>query len=134
MSEQENTRVVQDAYQNMQKGDARAFLNLLANEVEWRLPAMEQVPFAGAWHGRQGVEKFFGAVAASQEMMEFQPDQFIAQGDTVVVLGCFVMRVKATGRISRSDWAHVWTLKRGEVAVFREYVDTAAVSAAHRSA
>jgi ketosteroid isomerase-like protein len=40
--------------------------------------------------------------------------------------------VKATGRKSSSKWAHVWTVNRGEVTAFREYVDTAAVSAAHR--
>jgi ketosteroid isomerase-like protein len=61
----------------------------------------------------------------------FQPEEFISQGDPVV-LGHFTMRVKATGRISRSQWAHIWTVEGEQVTAFREYVDTAAVSAAHR--
>lgn len=133
MSEQDNTRVVQEAYQSFKSGDVRSFLNRLAADVEWILPEMAQVPFAGTWRGRQGVEKFLATLGSTQEVVEFQPEQFVAQGDTVIVLGRFVMRVKATGRTSRSEWAHVWTIRRGEVAVVREYVDTAAVSAAHRS-
>lgn len=69
----------------------------------------------------------------SQEIVEFQPQQFIAQDDAVVVLGLFDMRVKATGRLSRSEWAHVWTLRDSLIVRYQEQVDTAAVRAAHAS-
>lgn len=66
----------------------------------------------------------------TQEDIEFRPEQFIAQHDTVIVLGRFVMRVKATDREFTSDWAHCWTIRSGRVTRFREYVDTAAVTSA----
>ena len=66
-----------------------------------------------------------------QDVVEFEPQEFIAQADKVVVLGRFTMRVKATGRASRSAWVHVWTIEGGKVAYVREYVDTLAVSQSH---
>lgn len=132
MTEHENTGVVQRAYQSVGRGDIPGLLNLMAADVEWWLPQMEHVPFSGVWHGRKGVQDFFAAVAASQDVLEFAPEQFIAQGDNVVVLGSFAMHVKSTDRISRAHWAHVWTFRHGQIVHFREYVDTAAVSAAHR--
>jgi ketosteroid isomerase-like protein len=104
---------------------------LLADNVQWKVPAMANVPFAGTWRGRQHVGEFFHKVAETQEQVEFAPEYFIAQDDKVVVLGRFVNHVKATGKQSRSDWAHVWTVQDGVITHMQEYVDTAAVSQAH---
>lgn len=131
MNEQENTRLVQQAYQNMKAGDMQSFLNLLAEDVQWELPEMENVPFAGKWQGREQVGQFFGIVNETQDTVEFEVDDFIAQGDKVVVLGRFLMHVKSTDKDSRSNWAHVWTVKGGKVTHFYEYVDTATVSRSH---
>jgi uncharacterized protein len=131
MNEQANTRLVQQAYQWISAGDVLSFLTLLADDVQWKVPAMANVPFAGTWQGRQQVSEFFRKVAEAQERVEFAPEHFIAQDDKVVVLGRFVMHVKATGKESRSEWAQVWTVKDGVITHMQEYVDTAAVSRAH---
>ena len=44
------------------------------------------------------------------------------------------MHIKATNRDVGSDWAHVWTFKDGKITRFREYVDIAVVSKAHKAA
>jgi uncharacterized protein len=134
MQEQVNTRLVQQTYQSIEAGDIRSLLNSLAGDVEWELPEMKNVPFAGRWQGREQVGKFFDKVAEAQEPLEFEPKEFIAQDNKVVVLGRFSMRIKSTGGVFSSDWAHVWTVKGGEVTHFYEYVDTAAVSGAHTAA
>ena len=95
------------------------------------MPPIANVPFAGTWQGREQVGEFFRKMAEVQEIVEFEPEDFVAQGDKVVVLGRFWMHVKATGRDSRSEWAHVWTVKEGAITHMQEYVDTAAVSRAH---
>jgi hypothetical protein len=131
MNEQANRQLVQQAYQSVKAGDVQSLLNSLVEDVRWQLPEMENVPFAGTWHGREQVGQFFSIVAQTQDVVEFEPEEFIAQGDKVVVLGRFSQRVKSTVRVSASDWVHVWTVKDGKVTHFREYVDTAAVSRAH---
>jgi hypothetical protein len=55
MDEQQNTRLVQQAYERFKTGDLESFLNSLDPLIEWQLPAMENVPFAGTWRGREGV-------------------------------------------------------------------------------
>jgi uncharacterized protein len=131
MNEQANRQLVQQAYQSVKAGDVQSLLNSLAEDVQWQLPEMENVPFAGTWHGREQVGQFFSTVAQAQDVVEFESEDFIAQGDKVVVLGYFSQHVKSTGRVAASAWAHVWTFKGGKVTHFREYVDTAAVSRAH---
>jgi len=131
MNEQASTKLVQEAYQRVKTGDVQSALNLLAEDVLWELPDMPNVPFAGSWRGRQQVGTFFQRVAESQDIVEFNPEEFVAHGDKVVVLGRFTMRVKSTGRDSRSAWVHVWTITDGKVSHMREYVDSFAVSQAH---
>jgi ketosteroid isomerase-like protein len=94
MNEQANTRLVQQAYQRIHAGNMASFLTLLADDVQWKIPTMQNVPFAGTWRGRQQVGEFFRNVAAAQEQVEFAPEHFVAQDDKVVVLGHFVTRVK----------------------------------------
>jgi ketosteroid isomerase-like protein len=131
MHEQQNTWVVQKVYEKVAARDVEGLLALFAADIEWQVPAMDNVPFAGTWRGHDGLAKFFRTVSDTQEVVEFRPEQFIAQDRVVVVLGHFVMRVKATGRQSASDWAHVWMIDAGKVTHFREFVDTAAVIRAH---
>jgi len=55
MNEQENTRLVRQFYQSNKAGDIESLLNSLARDVEWEVPEMENVPFAGKWQGREAV-------------------------------------------------------------------------------
>ena len=131
MREKENKQLVQGAYRSFKQGDIPAFLNILAEDVRWEMPDIEGVPFARVWLGRAQVAQFFSRFADTQDVVEFDPQEFIAEADTVVVLGRFTMHVKATGRDARSAWAHVWKIDQGVVRLVREYVDTLAVSRAH---
>jgi uncharacterized protein len=134
MNEQANTRLVQQAYQSIKAGDIQALLNSFVEDIEWELPEMENVPFAGKWQGHEGVRQFFSKVFEVQDVIEFEPKEYVAEGDRVVALGDFLMRIKATAREFGSKWAQVWTVKDGKVTRFYEYVDTAVVSRAHTAA
>ena len=68
-----------------------------------QLPETENVPFAGKWQGREEVGQFFSKVFELQDIVEFEPEEFIAQGDKVVVLGRFSMRIKANLSMGGSD-------------------------------
>jgi ketosteroid isomerase-like protein len=131
LNQETNTQLVKQAYHYIAAGDMPSFLNLLAEDVAWMAPNMPNVPFAGTWHGREGVAEFFRRVTETQDVVEFLPEEFIAQGDRIAVLGHFTMHVKSTGKPSRSHWAHIWKIKEGRVSYMREYVDTLTVSQAH---
>src|SRR6266511_800663 len=97
-SEQENVRTVQRAYEAFGRGDIPAVLAMLTDDIEWSEPGSADVlPWGGERRGREQVGQFFQALDGALEFEAFEPREFIAQGDTVVVLGSERARVKATG-------------------------------------
>jgi uncharacterized protein len=84
------------------------------------------IPWAGTRHGREGVAEFFSLIGDTLEFEQFEPREFVAQGDTVVVLGYERSLVKPTGHTFEQEWAHVYTLRGGKIAKFRAFEDTAA--------
>jgi ketosteroid isomerase-like protein len=131
MSDQENVAVVRQAYENFKGGNIGGILDSLTDDVDWRLPPMENIPFSGRHSGREGVAGFFSELAGSQDSVSFEPREFVAQGDKVVALGTYRWRVKKNGREYGGDWAHVFTVRDGKIVGFHEYMDSAAATAAH---
>jgi hypothetical protein len=80
------------------------------------------------------VAGFFKDLGANVKFDQFEPREFVAQGDKVIALGFYSAQVPATGRRYQSEWAMVFTLRKGKVARFREYADSAAIKAAFASA
>ena len=132
MGDQDNVSVVKQAYENFKSGDIEALLGQMSEDVDWRLPETEGVPFAGARRGRAQVAEFFTTLAGAQDTLAFEPREFVAQGDKVVALGQYRWRVKQSGREYGGDWAHVFTVRDGKIAGFHEYMDTAAAADAYK--
>ena len=80
--------------------------------------------------GATQVREFFETVYASVEVRTFEPCEFVARGDRVVVFGGWTGRVKTTGRGYASDWVMAWTVKNGKVTTFRSYEDTHVMASA----
>ena len=131
MSENKNVQIVQHLYAAFAKRDIQTLLAALADDVDWQLLGPAKIPHAGPHHGRDQVRRFFATVAETLQVEQFEPRDFIAQGDNVVALGYYTGRVKSTGRQYASEWAHVFTLRNGKVTKFREYADTANLAAAY---
>jgi len=125
-----NAEVVQETYEAVGRGDVPALLDLLTDDVEWTFQGPSAIPFAGTRRGREGVAEFFSLVGGNLEFERFEPREFIAQGDTVVVLGFERSLIKPTGRTFGQEWAHVYRLRDGKVAEFLALEDTAAHVAA----
>ena len=132
MSEQSNIQAVQRAYAAFGRGDIDGLLAGLTEDVIWNMPGEPGIPFAGRRRGKAGAAEFFRLLAQTDEVLHFEPREFFAKGDKVVVLGGYRARARATGKIVDSDWVHVFTVQDGTVAGWVEYCDTAAISAAYR--
>jgi len=132
MSEHENRKVVEQAYASFKAGEIPKLLQSMSEDITWQLPEIENVPFSGKRQGRGAVAQFFSTLASLQEARSFEPREFIAQGDKVAVLGHYVWQVKANGRTYGADFAHVFTVRGGQIVAFHEYTDTAAGARAFR--
>jgi ketosteroid isomerase-like protein len=90
------------------------------------MPAPDKPWGAPAVHGREEFEHWGKATFEALEFQVFQPDEFIVDRDTVVVLGHERCLVRATGRVVEENWTQIFTLRDGLICKFREYSDTAA--------
>jgi hypothetical protein len=127
VSEQNNQRVVEEIYAAFGRGDVEFILNALADEFDWYFPQEGKIPWSGRRKSREEVGQFFTEIVSNADVELFEPQQFVAQGDQVVVFGRERLRLKATGKAYDADWAHKWTILDGKVVAWREYTDTAAV-------
>ncbi len=126
MNDQTNLAVIQQAYEAFGRGDIPAVLDALTDDVEWTLQGPSVIPFAGPRRGREEVAEFFSVIGETLELEQFEPREFVAQGDTVVVVGYERSIVKQTGRSFEQEWAHIYTLRDGKIATGLFLEDTAA--------
>lgn len=130
MSEQANINTVQQMYADFGQGKIEAVLERVNPDVDWINAGPQAVPYARRRRGLEKLGEFFSTLAATVDVQSFEPKEFFASGDRVVVLGAWSGRVKTTGKSFASEWAMVWTLKGGKVTSFRSYEDTHAIAAA----
>jgi hypothetical protein len=133
MGAQENVQLVKEGYIAFSRGDIPGLLALMAEDVEWHIPGAG-LPLAGTYRGRDGVATFFQKLSADANILDFQPREFVAEGDRVIVVGWERIKVKATNRTTELDWVMSFTVRNGKVAIFREYTDTKALAEAYESA
>jgi ketosteroid isomerase-like protein len=124
---QQTPREVVDAlFAAIQAGDREAILNLLSEDVECWVAGPPEIPYAGTFRGREEVARFFTAFNGAIDYESWQAQEFVAEGDTVVVIGEERWRARSTGRAADNPWAHILTVRDGKIVRFRAYEDTAA--------
>jgi ketosteroid isomerase-like protein len=133
MSDSNNTAIIQRAYQQFQNGDIDAVVATLDDNVDWTLPKIEGVRISGQHRGHADVRRFFEMLSADQDVMTFEPREFATNDDTVVAIGEYRWRVKATGKEYGSSFVHAFTFRDGRVIRFREFMDTAAAAEGYRA-
>ena len=129
-----NLEIVQGIFASFGTGDIPAVVAALSEDIEWVVSGPRGIPFAGARRGKPAVLAFFSVLGQTVGIQQFEPQEFIVQGDQVVVIGLERLRVKATGRIAENRWVMVFTLQAGRVVRYREFDDTAALAAAFHGA
>jgi len=123
---QRNTAVVQRLYAGFATGNLEAVLADMAPNIQWT--EAEGYPYAGLYSGPDAiVQGVFARLATEWEGYQAEPDTYVAQGDTVVVLGHYSGRYLKSGKAFRAPFAHVWTLLDGKLVRFVQYTDTAVV-------
>lgn len=132
MSEHSNLEIIKEAYASFGRGDIDAVLAVEDPDTVLEIAGPTEIPWAGSYRGHEGARKYFSTIAAEADFDVFEPHSFMAQDDSVVVVGFERVRARRTGRSYENHWAHVFTLANGKIVKFREYCDTATVAAAFR--
>jgi len=72
-------------------------------------------------NGHAKVRRFFEGIFSRLEMTEFSMDEYVAQGDTVVIFGSEAGTVRATGQPFRNAWAQKYVVRDGQIVEMAEY-------------
>ena len=134
MNEQENTKLVKRVYELFKSGDVEGFLKMFSDDVSWETPKVENTPFNGKISGHKNLVNWITMYSEAEEMLVFEQDEFIAQGDKVVVLGHGTARTKSTNKEYATNLVHILTVKDDKITGFLELFDTAAAEKAYAAA
>ncbi len=96
MSSDKNVQTVKDFFAAIGRGDREALLALVAEDIEWIIPGKDW-PLAGTRHGHAGLADLLETASKSMETST-EPQEFVAQGDRVLVVGFAKGKIKATWR------------------------------------
>lgn len=127
-----NTDIVKKAYECFGSGDIQGLMELYSDDISWETPKVDNAAYSGARRGKEAVGEFFGMLTESETFTKFEPTEFIAEGDKVVVLGRSEADIIATGKTFSTEWVHISTVKDGKITAFKEFFDTAGANFAHQ--
>ncbi|MES1158742.1 MAG: nuclear transport factor 2 family protein [Terricaulis silvestris] len=128
-----NIAFVESLYAAFGRGDVSFIMANVAPNVVWDMTGRpEDYPRFGKREGPAGVGAFFQMLVDNEEFTEFQVTEMREAGDKVYVLGHLSARMKKNGKSLTTDWIHIFTVKDGKVAAFKEFLDTAQFVAASK--
>lgn len=123
MSEQ-SVEVVKSVYEAFGRGDVPTVLGAMADDIEWREAA--GMPYGGVYHGGDAVaQNVFGPITEDITDFAVTPEEFVVSGETVVAVARYTGTGKATGKELDLPVAHIWDVRDGKIARFRQFADTA---------
>lgn len=125
----QNLAAIQGAYAAFAKGDVPGVLGVLDPNIAWT--EAEGFPYGGTYNGPNAVlEGVFMKLGTEWEGFSAVPAELIDGGDTIVALGKYSGKYRATGKSFEADFAHIWKFRDGKVFRFIQYVDTLLVNRA----
>jgi uncharacterized protein len=115
--------VVKGIYEAFARGDVPAVLGGFAEDIEWY--EAEGMPYGGLHRGGESVaQKVFGPISEDVEGFAVTPEEFMGSGDAVAVVTRYTGTGKATGKRLDQTAVHVWDIRDGKAARFRQFMDT----------
>lgn len=128
-TEKTNTERVQDLYDSFAKGDFDTIRDGMDSDVELHEPT--GIAGGGTHHGSDEIiENVFSRLGTEWEDVSVVPEQYVEDGDTVVVLHTWSGTSIKTGKSVEYPNAHVFDFEDGKIVQWRSYADTALFNAA----
>ncbi len=123
--QQDNIAATQELFTAFGAGDIPGILSHCNDDIriEFYGPS-DIIPYAGMYDGMNDARRFFETVLSSVDIHVFDAEEFIADGDKVIVTGVLHLTAKSTGRDIKSPFVHIITMKNGKWQKFRDFMNT----------
>jgi ketosteroid isomerase-like protein len=130
-----NVEILKEAYSRWRDTRGKSadhWMSICAPNIRFGSLArgMEKAEYLTAYDNRDALAAYFEGLGRDWEMLEYVAENFVAEGDRVVMLGRCAYRHKGTGKVVTTPKADAWRFEGDKVIEFYEYYDTAQVGAA----
>lgn len=119
--------VVEKMFVAFGNGDVEKFLETVSNDTVWIYHGTQIIP-KGTYAGTENARKFITNILTHTEMINFEPQQYICEGDKVVVLGQEHQRVKRSGKELKQKWVQVYTVENDLITRMEEFATSEVVN------
>jgi ketosteroid isomerase-like protein len=123
-------QTVQQCYAEFGKGNPQGVLDLLTDDVTWTDPGYPEIPYAGKCKGKEEVLNFFMEMGKTISFTRFEPQQFMNDGNNVIVKGFFTGKSNSTRKTFESEWVMIWEVENEKVKNYQAFIDTFKVASA----
>ncbi|MCC6807059.1 MAG: nuclear transport factor 2 family protein [Deltaproteobacteria bacterium] len=123
MSDHDNsaTQTVRRMFAAFAAADLDALIETVHPHSRWVYYGANPRPTKAEITGRAGVRAFFEKILKRLEMSAFNTLEFVAQGNTVIVLGNESGKVRATGQPFHNEWAQKYVVEDGLIVEMAEW-------------
>ena len=115
------TDVVKRMFGAFGEGDMDALLATVHPDSHWTYIGANPGISHGHMRGKDRVRRFFEGIYERLDMTEFNMDEWLEQGDTVVIFGSEAGTVRATGKSFRNEWVQKYVVQDGLITRMVEY-------------
>src|SRR5258705_6803633 len=125
--EASNVAVLTEAYRQWHESRGHSvdhWMSICADNIQFGSliqGAAPQVAYMTEYSARAELGRYFEGLALDWEMIEYKVDQFVAQGDRVVMLGHCAWRHKHTGKVVSTPKADSWRFTNGKAVEYYEF-------------
>ena len=112
--------IVDRMFEAFASANVDKIVDTVSDDTVWIYHGTQVIP-KGEFKGKEGVRKFFTRILHGTEIIKFQPQQFIVEGNMVVVLGNEHQKVKRSGKELKQKWVQVYTVENDLITRMEEF-------------
>lgn len=115
--------VVEKMFLAFSNGDVESLVETVSDDTLWIYHGTQIIP-KGAFEKKEGVRAFFNNILEKTEIISFETQQFIVDGNMVVVLGHEHQKVKRSGRELKQKWVQIYTVENELITRMEEFASS----------
>ena len=119
--------VVDKMFTAFASGDVDGFVATVSEDTVWIYHGTQIIP-AGVFVKKEGVKTFFTNIMERTEIINFEPQEFIVEGNKVVVLGREHQKVKRSGRELKQKRVQIYTVENELITKMEEFATSEEVN------
>jgi ketosteroid isomerase-like protein len=120
---QENVELIRRGHEAFRDSGEAAIFEYLHTDID--VTPVEELLDTGTFHGHDGFRRFFQTMREAFGDFTWEPQEFLDQGDHVLVATRFVAEGRGSGAPVEALVYNVWTVRRGKAVRVHGYLSRA---------